>query len=317
MTAVRLVSTHNMDRSEWLSVRTRGIGGSDIAAIAGVSPWATPLSVYLDKIGEAPKQDETEAMRWGTILEDVVAREYARRHPEYTIRRVNAVLQHPEVPYFIGNIDREIRRAGHPPMLLEIKTTSAWNAGSWRDDVPDHVMCQVQWYLGILGWQTAVVAVLIGGQDYREIEIARDDEIIEQLQTIGRRFWEEHVIPRRAPAPEAGDVDTVAAMYPESNGQEIDLTPLAQDVLREYDEARAIEEAARQRRQAAEAKLKQLLGDHERALVGNRRVSWPTVVTRRLDTAALRADHPDIYEQYVRETTYRRFTVSKEKEGDA
>src|SRR5690606_40152113 len=110
-------------------------------------------------------------MRVGTILEDVVASEYARRHPEYTIRRVNAVLHHPEVPYFIANIDREIRRVGHPPMLLEIKTTSAWNAGSWRDDVPDHVTCQVQWYLGILGWQTAVVAVLIGGRDYREIEI--------------------------------------------------------------------------------------------------------------------------------------------------
>lgn len=312
MTAVRLVSTHNMDRSEWLSVRTRGIGGSDIAAIAGVSPWATPLSVYLDKIGEAPEQEETEAMRWGTILEDVVAREYARRHPEYTIRRVNAVLQHPEVPYFIGNIDREIRRAGHPPMLLEIKTTSAWNAGRWRDDVPDHVMCQVQWYLGILGWQTAVVAVLIGGRDYREIEIARDDEIIRYLQQIGRRFWEQHVVPRIPPAPEAADAETVDAMYPASNGQEIDLTVLAQEVLAEYDEALAAEHAARERRQAAEARLKQLLGEYERAVVGTRRVSWPTVVTRRLDTAALRADHPDIYEQYVRETTYRRFTVSKE-----
>src|SRR5690554_1892820 len=132
MTAVRLVSTADMDRRDWLQVRTRGIGGSDIAAIAGVSPWATPLSVYLDKIGGAPEKEGTEAMGWGTILEDVVAREYARRHPEYTIRRVNAVLQHPEVRYFIGNIDREIRRAGHPPMLLEIKTTSAWNAGSWR-----------------------------------------------------------------------------------------------------------------------------------------------------------------------------------------
>lgn len=313
--AVRLASTVDMSRDEWLQIRSRGIGGSEIAAIAGVSPWDTPLSVYLRKIGELPEKDETEAMRWGTILEDVVAREYARRHPEYTIRRVNAVLQHPEVPYFIGNIDREIRRAGHPPMLLEIKTASAWNAGSWRDDVPDHVMCQVQWYLGVLGWQTAVVAVLIGGRDYREIEIARDDEIIEQLQTIGRRFWEEHVIPRRAPAPEAGDVDTVAAMYPESNGQEIDLTPLAQDVLREYDEARAAEDAARQRRQAAEARLKQLLGDYERAWVGGRQIRWPTVTTQRFDVKALKADHPEIYERYVKETTHRRFTVSRE--GDA
>jgi len=312
-----LVSTTGMSEQEWIGVRRKGIGGSEIAAIAGLSPFETPLSVYLRKIGELPDKEETEAMYWGSVLENVIAEEYKRRHPEVRVRRVNAVLQHPEVPYFLANIDREIRMKGAPPMLLEIKTTSAWLRGKWREDIPDHVMCQVQWYMGICGYQTAVVAVLIGGQEYREFEVARDDEIIGYLQEIGRRFWEEHVIPRRAPAPEAGDVDTVAAMYPESNGQEIDLTPLAQDVLREYDEARAIEEAARQRRLAAEAKLKQLLGDHERALVGNRRVSWPTVVTRRLDTEALRADHPDIYEQYVRETTYRRFTVSKEKEGDA
>lgn len=315
MTAVPLVSTADMDRRDWLQVRTRGIGGSDIAAIAGVSPWATPLSVYLDKIGEAPEQEETEAMRWGTILEDVVAREYARRHPEYRVRRVNRMLQHRDVPYFIANIDREIRRAGHPPMVLEIKTTSAWNAGSWRDDVPDHVMCQVQWYLGILGWQTAVVAVLIGGRDYREIEIARDDEIIGYLHEIGHRFWQEHVVPRVPPAPEALDDDTIGQLHPESNGQEIDLTPLAQDVLREYDEARAAEDAARQRRQAAEARLKQLLGDYERAWVGGRQIRWPTVTTQRFDVKALKADHPEIYERYVKETTHRRFTVSRE--GDA
>src|SRR5690625_3458322 len=115
MSAVRLVSTSDMTRAEWLQARTKGIGGSDIAAIAGISRWDTPLSVYLDKIGEGKPKEESDAMYWGTVLEDVVAHEYARRHPEYQIRRVNSILQHRDVPYFIANIDREIRRAGHPP----------------------------------------------------------------------------------------------------------------------------------------------------------------------------------------------------------
>src|SRR5690606_28440496 len=108
MTALRLVSTTGMSEQEWLGVRRKGIGGSEIAAIAGLSPFETPLSVYLRKIGELPDKEETEAMYWGSVLENVIAEEYKRRHPEVRVRRVNAVLQHPEVPYFLANIDREI-----------------------------------------------------------------------------------------------------------------------------------------------------------------------------------------------------------------
>src|SRR5690606_13419559 len=235
MTAVRLASTVDMPREEWLKVRSGGIGGSEIGAIAGVNPWDTPLSVYLRKVGELPEKEETEAMYWGTVLEEVVAQEYARRHPEARVRRINAVLQHPDVPYFLANVDREIRIKGAPPMILECKTASAWMGGRWRDDVPDHVMCQVQWYLGITGWHTGVVAVLIGGNDYREFEIARDDEIMGYLHQIGKRFWEEHVIPRVPPAIEAADLKTIEAMHPNGNGQAIDLPPTAKGLLDEYD----------------------------------------------------------------------------------
>jgi putative phage-type endonuclease len=67
-----------MTRDEWLAARRTGIGGSDIAAILGLSPWRTPLDVYRDKVDGA-EQPETEAMRWGRLLEDVIAREYAVR----------------------------------------------------------------------------------------------------------------------------------------------------------------------------------------------------------------------------------------------
>src|SRR5690606_6883149 len=102
--AVRLASTRDLARSEWLRIRSRGIGGSEIAAIAGVSPWDTPLSVYLRKIGELPEKEATSATYWGSILEPVVADEYKRRHPGYRVERVNAVLQHPDVPYFLANV---------------------------------------------------------------------------------------------------------------------------------------------------------------------------------------------------------------------
>lgn len=310
MSAVRLASTTDLSREEWLQVRSQGIGGSDIAAIVGASPWDTPLSIYLRKVGELPEKEETEAMYWGTVLEEVVAQEYKRRHPEVQVRRVNAVLQHPETPYFLANIDREIRIKGRRPLLLEIKTTSAWNGGRWNDKVPDHVMAQVQWYMGICGYHTAVVAVLIGGQEYREYEVARDDELIEYLQILAKRFWENHVIPRIPPAPEApSDAGFFDLLYPESKGSDIDLTVLGQDVLHEYDDARKAEEEAKKRRLVAEAKLKRLLGEHELGYVGERRITWKNVVQSRFDSQALKQDHPDIYERYLRTSSYRRFQV--------
>jgi len=308
--AVRLISTANMSREEWLRVRSQGIGGSEIAAIAGVSPWETPLSVYLRKVGELPEREETDAMRWGTLLEPLIADEYRRRHPEASVRRGNAVLRHPEVPYFLANIDREIRTKGAPPAVLEIKTASAWMGGRWRDDVPDHVVTQAQWYLSITGYTKAVVAVLIGGQEYREFEIARDEDIIGYLHEIGRRFWEEHVIPRIPPAVEAADLSTVERMHPESNGEVIDLPPTALSLLQEYEAAKEAEKEAQARREKAEAELKALLGDYEAGYAGDRLVKWATVSTSRIDTKRLKAEHPDIYERYVTTSTYRRFSVN-------
>ena len=62
-----------MERTEWLKRRRAGIGGSDVAAILGISPWKTALDVYHDKTGAAKDEPETENMRLGTALEQFVA----------------------------------------------------------------------------------------------------------------------------------------------------------------------------------------------------------------------------------------------------
>lgn len=309
MTAVRLVSTVGMSEQEWLQVRRQGIGGSDIAAIAGVHPWRSALSVYLEKTGEF-EVEENEAMRWGTILEPVVAQEFARRYPDCQVRRVNAVLQHPEIPYFLANIDREVRKRGSQSGILEIKTSSAWMGGRWHNEIPDWVMAQVQWYMGITGYTWAAIAVLIGGNDYREFEVSRDDEVIELLQQVGKKFWEEHITPGVPPPAEAADLDVLKQLHPESNGQEISLPPTAYDLFDEYDQAQLAYSEAKKRLSTVEAKLKALLGDNESGVLGARKVRWPTITTQRLDTKRLQKERPDIYEEFVKETSYRRFQVS-------
>jgi predicted phage-related endonuclease len=68
-----------IDRAAWLERRRQTLGASDAAAALGLSPYCSPLQLYLRKIGSLPEQEETEAMRWGTLLEPLLAREYTRR----------------------------------------------------------------------------------------------------------------------------------------------------------------------------------------------------------------------------------------------
>jgi len=111
--ALRLVSTKDLSREAWLGVRKHGIGSSDAAAAVGLNPYQSALELWLIKTGRdagLPKpdfDDETSPMYWATLLEPIVAAHYVRR-TGCKVRRVNAVLQHPEYPWMLANIDREV-----------------------------------------------------------------------------------------------------------------------------------------------------------------------------------------------------------------
>ena len=76
------------NREDWLKQRKLGIGGSDVAAVLGLSAFRTPTDVYLDKIGEAEPRQATDSMHFGQLLEAVVAKEFARR-TGMKVQRVN------------------------------------------------------------------------------------------------------------------------------------------------------------------------------------------------------------------------------------
>ena len=107
--AIRLASTVGLSREEWLDIRQQGIGSSDAAVAVGLSPYKSALSLWLEKTGRKQPEDLSakEAVLWGTVLEPVLASVYAERTGR-KVRRVNAVLQHPEYPYLLANLDREV-----------------------------------------------------------------------------------------------------------------------------------------------------------------------------------------------------------------
>ena len=82
----------------------RGIGGADMAALVGLSRWKSPLDVWAQKLGLVEKVVQNEPMKWGVLLEPLIAREYAER----TGRRLRKIAnpRHPKHNWMTAQIDR-------------------------------------------------------------------------------------------------------------------------------------------------------------------------------------------------------------------
>lgn len=185
--ALRLVGTKQLPREDWLAARKQGIGSSDAAAAVGLNPYKSQLELWLEKTGrdtslsKLDPQDEESPAYWGNILEPIVATHYTQRTGN-RVRRVNAVLQHPDpqLPWMLANIDREVIGA-NAVQILECKTAGINGARLWKEGVPEYVQLQVMHQLAVTGKQAADVAVLLGGQHLEIHRIERDESMIARL----------------------------------------------------------------------------------------------------------------------------------------
>jgi putative phage-type endonuclease len=190
------------EREKWLLERRKGIGGSDVGAIIGISQYSTPLDIYLDKTGQTPlESEENAAMYWGNQLEEIVAKEFAKRTGR-TVQRRNSPFVHPQYDFLRANIDRYI--VGEKA-VLECKTAGEYSKSDWgpagSDEVPLYYLCQVMHYMTVTRYLKAYIAVLIGGRDFRIYSIAYDKKLADQLIQRCTNFWNNHVLKRTPPDP--------------------------------------------------------------------------------------------------------------------
>lgn len=311
------IKTSGLCREDWLTLRQSGIGGSDIAAILGVSPYATAYDVYQSKTQPLSDEDMNEFAYWGTVLEDVVAREFSRRSG-LKIQNINYLMRHPTHRFAIANIDRAVVNrdvSGNvrfkegrltTDQIVEIKTASEYVGKNWgnedSDEVPDQYQCQAQWYMGVTGTQVCHMAVLIGGNKYRQYRIERNDELIDVLFETAHDFWHNHVLA--GIEPDATTLQNAKDKYAQHDpGMVLDVAPdsEAAKVFEHYESLKAKEKEVKAALELAQTDLIcQIQHNEALAIDGEIVATYKTQVSNRFDTKSFKKDMPELAERYTK-----------------
>lgn len=300
----------DLDRDEWLAARRPGLGGSDAAAIVGLSPYRSRLDVWLDKTGALVDDTAGEAADWGTLLEPVVRDETARRLGT-PIEPVPWLLRSTSTPFALANLDGHLpdEHAGY-----EGKAVSQWAANEWGDDqVPDQYMVQVQHYLHVTGLDRWVIAALLGGQRLVVREVRRDQQLIDDLLEVEAEFWElvESGTPPAADGSKAC-TELLAGLWDVNPGSVLTVTgdDLAEvrELLAARAQAAATEKAGKAAKAEAENQLKQLCADHEVVVDpdGRELYTWKEQTRRGLDEKLLAQVHTDLVVPFRTTTRFRK-----------
>jgi len=201
---------------QFTSDRLTGLGGSDLGAIFGLSPYRTPHDVWLEKTRRTTPVVDGIHLRHGQWNEQFIADEYTRATGQRT-QRYNALLRHPEAP-LIGHVDRLVIPEGaktasykseiRTDLGLECKTASAFAAGrdsEWgpagTDQVPQGYLLQIAGYQALTGCERWDLAALIGNADLRIYHFTRDLELESYLIEEASRWWRDYVVSDTPPPP--------------------------------------------------------------------------------------------------------------------
>lgn len=300
--------------SDWHALRRDDVTATEAAALFGVSPWTTPFELHHQKAGLLSVEiAENERMLWGKRLEPVIAAGICQ---DNGWRIVNASpYLYVRSPVFTGmgaSPDRVVWCPTRGLGLLEIKNVDARVArADWEDDeAPVHIEFQLQHQLECSGLSWGAVGSLVGGNDARVIIRERDHDVGAEIGARVTDLWR-RVRDADPPPPDyLADFDAIKRLYRNAEvGRELDATAPENaaiaarlvELCAAERRANAVEKAAKDDKKRAQAKIIDLLRDHER-------------VTG-LDGFGLSATtvHRDERTKVVKATSYRNLRVTERK----
>lgn len=296
-----------------IQARPHGIGGTDISAILGLSPYKTPVQLWAEKVGlTCPESAEGIHLRFGQHLEPFIATEYERITGLHTFEPCGPLF-HAEHSFMFASVDRLVKTSNSEPAIedyrvvadriLECKTSSVFGSGEWgevgTDQVPANYLLQCAWYLSVANLERADIAVLIGNNDFRVYSVRREHRLEKIMLDSAKHFWDKNVLAKVPPAIKTvNDAHLLFASEVPRSQLEAGERQLA--LIEMYEQARLKASEIEKETQEIKAELLACMASaqdltHNGNVIASWRSSKPA---KRLDVHALRAAHPEIVEKF-------------------
>ena len=337
---ILLCDTAGMSNERWLECRMHGpkgnipytIGGSDVAAIFGVSPWTTPLELWMIKKGrmKPPKKANADQLQMGHFLEPIAAYWYAQKTGNH-VYEDTGLYQHADHPYALANFDRRFERASDgEPGILECKSCTYHKADSWADDaIPLYYEFQLRFYLSVADVQHGAFSCIWGNNPENDLampELERDRAMEDMIfERLDEWIWSlEHDVP-----PTMAGVDSSLAMeslariygasqpklptieFPKKYEHQLRQIAILQGKVRDCDAAKRTYE---KEIEAHSVRIAELMKDHEHGVLTTTTdkllIDFVTKRTKRPDSKALKTKYPTVYDDVMKESLSRKVKVS-------
>lgn len=308
----------------WLELRKKGIGGSDVGAIMGSNEYSSPLQVYKDKVEDTKRNTDNMFTRKGKDLEGLIRENYVKPELQklgFNVYPGEYIFINKQYPWFRANIDAmAVPDFGtyKDNIGIEIKWVSNWGTEKWDTEesmygIPPSYYDQVQTYMLVLGLNEFIVCAMFDNtwtpKFYR---IKRDNTRILQIINTTKQFYELNILmkipPRYTSAIDKEDIKDV-----------ID-TPITEEIKWIKDDSMN-EDIARYKNLTKQAKDLQAEADKVKDIIVNKymenhipsnsvyKVSVSSYESSRFDSTAFKADYPDTYAKYIKKTSALRVTI--------
>lgn len=288
-----------MSREQFLLDRKTGIGGSDIAAIMGVSPWRTAFDVYKDKTSDTIGEIDNDVLKRGRDLERTVLSAYADKTGKVLITNI-PMMRDKEYPFLIGNIDARVKDEN---VIIEAKTTRSFMS-SWHAGIPKHYQLQVAHYASITDADRVDIAVLFGGLDFGYFVYERDVELEKKIKRAAIDFWHNHILARVPPATQ--NLQDIKFEYPVVDGKKIikadEDMRITVEALRDIEEKR---KSLEKTEEDLKLRIQKYMGDAGVLEAGRYNAVLSCSEVERLDTKSFKVNHPGIYQDYLKKSERR------------
>lgn len=300
------------------NIRSEYIGGSDIAAVCGVSKYKTMYEVWSEKVIDnsiqAIPEKDNDYMYWGRKFEPLIIEEFKKKKNVEVIDS-QLLVQHKDLPFLAGHIDGFIPSEN---AILECKASARGvdfkEEGS--DDIPMDYLFQVAYYCYLKQVSKAYIAVLIAGHSFKIYQYVRNEKLEQLIKEKAITFWKEYVLPKLPPYPSS--FEEVKKIYSIAiAGQTSVATP---DIEALYYET--IELTTKQKELEKTIDYKKMLlfnfmKDSEILVdnAGDKLCTAKNISSNAFNSKAFKEAHPDLYKQFLISKNYRRFLINQPNEA--